>query len=129
VPIFAGFTDEQLDKVGRLLRPRIAVPRETLIKEGGRADAMYFLSSGEVEVFAAGKVIILGRGDFFGEMALVSGKRRRADVIAVSYCQLLVLEYDDFQRLCKNNPAIKVLIDEASDARFDMNRRAAAAAK
>lgn len=127
VPMFASFTAEQLDKVARLLRPRIALPKETLIKEGDRADAMYFISSGEVEVFAAGRIIKLGRGDFFGEMALVSGKRRQADCTAISYCQLLVLEDDDFKRLCKNNPAIKALIDQASDARFDMNRRAAAA--
>jgi hypothetical protein len=46
-------------------------------------------------------------------------------VIALSYCQLLVLEDDDFQRLCKNSPAIKTLIDDASESRFDMNRRAA----
>jgi len=127
VPMFAEFTEEQLDKVARLLRPRIALPKETLIEKGDRADAMYFLSSGAVEVLAAGKKIKLGRGDFFGEMALVSGKRRQADVMALSYCQLLVLEDNDFQRLCKNNPAIKALIDQASDARFDMNRRAAAA--
>ncbi len=126
VPMFAGFTEEQLDKVARLLRPRIALPKETLIEKGDRADAMYFLSSGAVEVIrAAGNKIKLGRGDFFGEMALVSGKRRQADCIAISYCQLLVLEDNDFQRLCKNNPAIKALIDQASDARFDENRRAA----
>jgi CPA1 family monovalent cation:H+ antiporter len=126
VPMFAGFTEEQLDKVARLLRPRIALPKETLIEKGDRADAMYFLSSGAVEVIrAAGNKIKLGRGDFFGEMALVSGKRRQADVMALSYCQLLVLEDNDFQRLCKNNPAIKALIDQASDARFDENRRAA----
>ena len=54
------------------------------------------------------------------------GKRRQADVIAQSYCQLLVLEDDDFQRLCKNNPAIKSQIDQASETRFDENARAAA---
>ena len=128
VAIFASFTEEQLDKVARLLRPRIALPKERLIEKGDRAGAMYFISSGAVEVVrSAGKPIKLGRGDFFGEMALVSGQRRQADCIAISYCQLLVLEDDDFQRLCKNNPAIKALIDQASDTRFEENRRAASA--
>ena len=62
------------------------------------------------------------------EMALVSGKRRQADVFARSYCQLLVLKADDFQRLFKGNPEIKALIDKTSDDRFEINRRARDAA-
>jgi len=38
----------------------------------------------------------LGRGDFFGEMALFAGGRRTADVIAIGYCQLIVLSSADF---------------------------------
>jgi CPA1 family monovalent cation:H+ antiporter len=124
VPMFADLSREQLDAVAHLLRPRFAIPDEQLIQEGDRADAMYFISSGKVEVLAAGKIYTLGRGDFTGEMALVSGKRRQADVFARSYCQLLVLKEDDFQRLFKNNPEIKAVIDKESDARFEINRRA-----
>jgi Na+:H+ antiporter len=82
----------------------------------------------EVDRGPTQKKIKLGRGDFTGEMALVSGKRRQADVFARSYCQLLVLKEDDFQRLFKNNPEIKAVIDKESDARFEMNRRARDAA-
>ena len=81
-----------------------------------------------MEVFAEGKKYKLGRGDFTGEMALVSGMRRQADVFARSYCQLLVLKEDDFQRLFKGNPEIKAQIDKESDARFEINRRARDAA-
>ena len=128
VPMFANLSREQLDAVAHLLRPRFALPDEQLIHEGDRADAMYFISSGSVEVFAAGKKYKLGRGDFTGEMALVSGMRRQADVFARSYCQLLVLKEDDFQRLFKNHPEIKAQIDKESDARFELNRRARDAA-
>ena len=128
VPIFANLSEQQLDAVAHLLRPRFALPDEQLIQEGDRADAMYFISSGKVEVFAAGKKYKLGRGDFTGEMALVSGMRRQADVFARSYCQLLVLKEDDFQRLFKGNPEIKAQIDKESDARFEINRRARDAA-
>jgi Na+:H+ antiporter len=130
VPMFANLSREQLDAVAHLLRPRFALPDEQLIHKGDRADAMYFISSGVVEVDRGPtqKKIKLGRGDFTGEMALVSGKRRQADVFARSYCQLLVLKEDDFQRLFKNNPEIKAVIDKESDARFEMNRRARDAA-
>ena len=89
---------------------------------------MYFISSGTVEVFAVGKKYKLGRGDFTGEMALVSGKRRQADVFARTYCQLLVLKDDDLQRLFNGNPEIKEQIDKTSDDRFEINRRASDAA-
>jgi CPA1 family monovalent cation:H+ antiporter len=128
VPMFANFSQSQLDAVAHLLRPRFALPDEQLIQQGDRADAMYFISSGTVEVFAEGKKYKLGRGDFTGEMALVSGMRRQADVFARSYCQLLVLKEDDFQRLFKGNPEIKAQIDKESDARFEINRRARDAA-
>jgi CPA1 family monovalent cation:H+ antiporter len=48
---------------------------------------MYFISSGAVEVNAVSHKVRLGRGDFFGEMALLSGQPRQADVFTLSYCQ------------------------------------------
>jgi len=48
----------------------------------------------------------------------------RDPVFARSYCQVLVLKEDDFQRLFKGNPEIKAQIDKESDARFEINRRA-----
>jgi len=125
VPMFVHLTHQQLDAVARLLRPRFAVPGELLIRKGDRGDSMYFISSGTVEVAAAGgKKIKLGRGDFFGEMALLSGDRRGADVGALSYCQLLVLDASRFQSLLKSDPQIKTQIDQVADARWQMNRPA-----
>jgi CPA1 family monovalent cation:H+ antiporter len=128
VPMFVHLTQQQLDAVARLLRPRFAVPGELLIRKGDRGDSMYFISSGTVEVAAAGgKKIKLGRGDFFGEMALLSGDRRGADVGALSYCQLLVLDASRFQSLLKSDPQIKAQIDRVADARWQMNRPAGSA--
>jgi monovalent cation:H+ antiporter, CPA1 family len=66
----------------------------------------------------------LGRGDFFGEMALLSGQPRTADVIAMGYCQLLVLSAADFRRFLATNPAAKAQIDTVTAARATMNERA-----
>src|SRR5205814_571278 len=108
VPMFAVLTPAQLDQVARLLRPRFAVPGEHLIREGERGRAMYFICAGSVEVKAVGQTITLVRGDFFGEMALLLGQRRQADVTSLSYCLLLVLEDDDFQALLKGSQEIKM---------------------
>ncbi len=127
VPMFANLDQSQLDAVARLLRPRFELPGEMLIHRGDRGDAMYFISSGAVEVNAVGNRIRLGRGDFFGEMALLSGQPRQADVYSLSYCQLLVLKDDELQKLLRSNPQIKERIDTVADARWLMNEQAESA--
>ena len=123
--MLAGLTPDQLDRVARLLRPRLAVPDERLIAAGERGDAMYFIASGVVTVKgpgqAVGPPILLTRGDFFGEMALVLDQPRQADVIALSYCQLLVLERRDFQGLVRSHRAIRTQIERAVADRVRMN--------
>jgi CPA1 family monovalent cation:H+ antiporter len=127
VPMFANLTQTQLDRVARLLRPRFALPGERLIRRGDRGDAMYFISSGAVEVDAVGRKVRLGRGDFFGEMALLSGQPRQADVVSLSYCQLLVLADRDLQYLLRSHPKIKERIDSVAGARWLENRQAESA--
>jgi CPA1 family monovalent cation:H+ antiporter len=126
VPMFAALTKDQLNTVARLLRPRIAVPGEELIRDGDVADAMYFLSSGSVEVQVAGQKIRLRPGDFFGEMGLVTRRCRQGDVNALGYCQLLMLKEKDFTRLLRSNPQIQEQIDAVANERMQMNEQASA---
>jgi Na+:H+ antiporter len=121
VPMFAELDRKQLEAVANLLKPRFAVPGEMLIHKGDRGDSMYFICSGEVQVHAAGKSIKLARGDFFGEMALLLAQPRQADVTAMSYCLLLILEDEDFQALLKGSKGIRSRIDAAASARKKMN--------
>ena len=121
VPLFAHLDAPHLNAVARLLRPRFAVPGERLIRAGESGDAMYFISSGVVDVRAAGNRVPLTSGDFFGEMALVFDQRRQADVTARSYCQLLVLARRDFKALIRSSRAIRHQIDRAAADRSRMN--------
>ena len=105
-----------------LLRPRLVIPSERLISVGEPGDAMYFISSGVVEVLAGGQRFLLSRGDFFGEMALVHDQSRQADVNALSYCQLLALDRRDFAALLRTSRAIRARIDHAAREREIINR-------
>lgn len=125
VPMFAALTREELDRVAHLLQPRFALPDERLISVGDPGDSMYFISAGVVEVTAADRQILLTRGDFFGEMALLLHQPRQADVTARTYCQLLVLEQKDFQALQRSSKTIRAQIDRAAAERTKMNRAAA----
>ena len=124
VPMFSSLNAKQLDMVARLLRPHLAVPGEVVIRAGDEGDSMYFISSGSVEVAAANQKIALGRGDFFGEMALLLHQRRQADVVAKSYCQMLVLKDEDFGALLKGNREIRARIDQVAAERSKMNLEA-----
>jgi CRP-like cAMP-binding protein len=86
------------------LRPRFAVPHERIIRKGDRGDGVYFIASGMVEVILPDRRIRIGSGAFFGEMALLSGRVRQADVVAVTYCQLLLLRRLDFEQFIRENP-------------------------
>ena len=106
-----------------LFKPRRATPGERLIRAGEKADEIYFISSGGVEVSVAGQAIKLGAGDFFGEMALLTGGVRSADVTAIDYCQLLTLGRDDFQRFMASEPELHGRLMEVATKREAMNRR------
>jgi CPA1 family monovalent cation:H+ antiporter len=122
VPLFTTLDRRQLGAVARLLKPRFAIPDERLIAVGEPGDSMYFIASGVVEVLAAGQRFLLTQGDFFGEMALLRDQTRQADVNALSYCQLLVLDRKDFDALLRHSPAIRQLIDRAAAERDSINR-------
>ena len=119
--ILADLNEEQIARVCRLLRPRFAVPHETIIREGERGDAVFFMASGVVEVVLPERRIRLGTGEFFGEMALISGHRRQADVVALTYCQLLVLRRTDFEGFMQANPETRGTIYRVAAARRAAN--------
>ena len=62
-----------------------------------------------------------GSGEFFGEMALLSGRPRQADVVALTYCQLLVLRRSDFERFMEANPEARAAINRVVEGRLAMN--------
>jgi CPA2 family monovalent cation:H+ antiporter-2 len=123
-PIFAGVDPHALEELLTYFRAKRAAPGQRLIRVGDRADAVYFISSGAVEVSVAGRKIPLGPGDFFGEMALLSGERRSADVTAVDYCDLLILDQRDFRNFIAKSPELKAHLDEMAAKRVAMNKEA-----
>ncbi|MFW5832666.1 MAG: cation:proton antiporter [Pseudomonadota bacterium] len=86
-------------RLRRSLRTGLAVPGERLIRRGDHGEAMFFIVDGAVSVQWPGGRRTLGPGDVFGEIALLTGQRRTADVVALGYVQYLELRRADFRRL------------------------------
>jgi monovalent cation:H+ antiporter, CPA1 family len=120
--ILSGLDGQQLDRLARLLRPRFAVPNERIIRKGDRGDAVFFIASGAVEVVLPARRVRLGSGEFFGEMALLSGRPRQADVTALTYCRLITLRKADFERFMATNPEARAAIEQVVLARQSMNQ-------
>jgi CPA1 family monovalent cation:H+ antiporter len=119
--MFAGLGAAELRALARLFRPRLLIPDERVIRAGDRGNAMFMISSGAVEVVLPNGGVRLGSGDFFGEMALLSGGRRGADVVALGYCRVLVLNAADFRRFLRDYPRAKAEIDRIAEERARAN--------
>ena len=104
-------------RVAELLSARLAYPGERIVTKGERGRAMYFIATGEADVMLPHQPIRLDTGDFFGEMALLHRQPRIADVVARGYCNLLVLERRDFQRLLSSSRELRREIEKIAEAR------------
>ncbi|WP_420392413.1 cation:proton antiporter [Acuticoccus sp.] len=106
VPLFATLPASTIDGIARVLRTRLAVPGERLIRRGEAGSEVYFLASGAVEVDTGTLKVTLGRGACIGEISAVLGEPRSADVTTLGYGELLVLTGRAFRTLLAGNPAL-----------------------
>jgi len=107
-PLFSGLTPEQREVLVLHFKPFTADPGERIIRAGDTADALYLISKGEVEVSVDGNRIgTMGPGQYFGEIALLSGGRRSADVTALDYSRFAKLTKHDFRRFLRKHPDIQ----------------------
>jgi CPA1 family monovalent cation:H+ antiporter len=126
--LFAELDSDQLESVRKLLRPRFTVPNDLIVRKGEPGSSMFFIASGAVEVALPDQSIPLKRGDVFGEIALLTGAPRQADVKALTYCRLLVLRKVDFDRFMAENRDVRLKIHQIAQTRLSENSPDAASA-
>ena len=121
-PLLSEVDHRSQEELLLLFRPKSASPGERVLRVGDWGDGMYFIASGAVEVELEDERIRLEAGAFFGEMALLNGGRRTADIIAVDFCQFLVLERRDFNVFMSRHPALRLAVSDTARVRAEMNR-------
>ncbi len=122
VPMFNAIGDGTIAEVTRLLRPREVPAGYVVMRRGEPGDCMYFLVSGEVEIRVRPNAITLGPGDFFGEIALVTGGPRTATAVATKFCVLLALHLTDFRHLAARKPELTEAINREAARRLAEGR-------
>ena len=124
-PVFSNLDDAELSRVARRLQERVFAADAFVFQRGERADGMYFIASGAVEIVLGEERLRLGRGDFFGEMALLDQSRRSAAVRSISYSHLLFLPRAAFEEIGGFLPQWRSKLAEVAEDRRAMNARAA----
>ena len=97
IPMFAPLPAPELEGLARALEPVHVAAGTTVIREGEAGDCCYAIAAGELRVTKNGHdVSTLGRGDGFGEIALIEDVPRTATVTAVSDAELFSLTKEPF---------------------------------
>jgi putative peptide zinc metalloprotease protein len=118
IPLFAPLPRDRLEALARALAPKLALPGETIFREGDEPDAIYVVADGAVLVqctTAAGQTRSLAqleRGAIFGEIGVVTGARRNATVTALSPTLLYVLDGEVVLRLAKSDASFRDALGE-----------------
>lgn len=117
VPALAALDDATRKALAGHCRSRLAAPGDLLIRKGEPGDGLWFVADGAVQVLLPERTVTLGRGAFFGEMALLNDAPRMADVISAGYSRLLVLDREGFEKLTRSQPTVREEILKAAEAR------------
>jgi small-conductance mechanosensitive channel/CRP-like cAMP-binding protein len=118
IEIFSPLNDSELERVATQVRAERFFKGETILYQGDPGDSFFVIKEGEVEVSLGDckgdhRVLTqLGKGNIFGEMSLLTGATRSANIVALTDCEFLVLDKKGFQDILTANPTIAHSLSE-----------------
>jgi CRP-like cAMP-binding protein len=133
--IFDGMNADQLELIGSCCQERTVPAGEVIIPERAGSDELYVIVEGEVDILVNPALVSdqpeerepvaianLGRGQSFGEIALVDRGMRSASAKATQNTRLLVLPREELIQLCEAYPQLgyRLMYNLAADLAFKM---------
>jgi CRP/FNR family cyclic AMP-dependent transcriptional regulator len=112
--LFKGSGSEKIENILELFQERQIQQNTTIFTENMPAEALYIIKSGKVRISMMARegeeqgLLLLGPGEFFGELALVQEANRLVTARAESPVELLLITRKDFQALTELEPAVAV---------------------
>lgn len=117
--LFSGLENEQLEHCAELFKEHRVLMGERLTEEQDFSYSFFLVLEGAVDVSAEGEhLATLGPGDHFGEVGLVRGERRNADVKALETCRLAKLMTWDFEKLTDTHPVLAERLRAVAEERW-----------
>ena len=112
LPLFAGLNPEQCRAIEACLQRRSYATGVTLFHQDMPGSSLYLIEEGCVRVFVLGRtgieitLNVLGRGDVFGELALLDNHPHSATALTLEPCVVWLLARSDLEELLVRYPAI-----------------------
>jgi CRP/FNR family cyclic AMP-dependent transcriptional regulator len=107
VPLLTELNDKTLKSIIRESRQVSYTKGKLIMKEGDQSVVFHIILDGSVVIVKNGEQISrLGKGEFFGEMGLFTGRPRSADVVALEPTKCLALTAWAFRSYLRHNPTI-----------------------
>ena len=105
--LFADLSRAQLEAVAHTLDEQMFADGQRVLRQGLSGSAFYVVLEGEAAVIIDGtERARLGRGEFFGEISVLTGDPPNADIVAVGLLRCLVLSGDDLERFLLGRPQV-----------------------
>ncbi|MGH9463994.1 MAG: cyclic nucleotide-binding domain-containing protein, partial [Vicinamibacteria bacterium] len=122
IPLFSQLSMQEFIDVAVVLERRSVKAGTVIVREGEPGDSMFIVSTGETDATREKNgesvtVATFSDGDFFGEMAVLSGEPRTATVTAVKNTELLELSRENLQKIFSKHPDVEAKIRLAYDER------------
>ncbi len=121
--LFSKLSPKQIDRLAACIVGK-SVPRGTSIcAKGDPGSSLFVVCQGMVKISVPSAdghdavLNLIGKGDVFGEIALLDGRPRSTDVVAITDCELFVIERRDFLPLVKEEPEIALKIRHPEGSR------------
>jgi len=100
IPLFSSLSDKALETVAVFSSETSVSAGKRLVHEGDYSYDLIVIETGTADVIKGGEVVAsLGPGDVFGEMGMLTGAKRTADVVATSPMRLITLSKWDLKRI------------------------------
>lgn len=124
IPLFAKLTASELRFVEKKVKLVEYKKNEVVYQQGSEPDAFYVICSGRFRVFIRAPggtdrtVTYLYRGDYFGEISILTGHPHSVTVDAINDSLVLKLDKDDFNELLKNVPSLAIHLSRSLGMRL-----------
>ena len=120
-PIFGALDAKVIDRLSAFAKTQRAKRGETIFVKGDPGTGLFAVHSGTVKIAIASPdgrdavFNLIGEGGVFGEIALLDGHERTADAIALTDCELMVIDRRDFLSVVRSQPCLLYTSDAADE--------------
>jgi len=120
IDVLSPLPQDALEAIAALTHVHTFAKGETIIRQGTAGNSMFIVHDGAVSVRVSdAELAQLGEGDVFGEMALLTGENRAADVIALTDVVVIEITKDALQPVLHDHPELAATISSKVMERRD----------